>query len=757
MADDLYFRPPNLGPDCSAPRTMRLRERRFAMAYEGRTEPPAYTRLAEEARDIFLAHEDADPSLARALALRHVVEHCEITPEPDTIFLGGENPFFFNLLLPALRADRHSREGQTPPDDSAAALRDAGAYLASCFEGHITPGLDFILPLGITGLRERLTERLDMARTDEEKAFCESALISCESALIYARRYRDEALALAATDDCAVCAYDFRRAAAMLDLVPEAPAETFAEALQSFWLVYILVTLEMGGCEPGGGLGLGRIDQFFLPYYQRDLDAKRLNRDDALELMEAFLLCFRHVDYYTGHQIFTPGSQASLAGVTPSGADAHNDLTELIMEASLRIAMPAPYLSVRLHRHAPERAWMAASNYIAGGLGFPVVNDEVLIPAFVRHGRGLADARDYICSCCYENTIPGRDAFHPNGCYLNLPLLLELALNEGRSLMTGKQLGAATPPASTFATFDDVLAAYFAQFDFVCERLIATVNMSDRSHTAHRRYPLMSVFFDDCIANAKDVCAGGARYNLTGCIVSGLPNLVNSLAAIRDAVFDSGDLAMPDLLSALADNFEGHDDLRRRVLSAPKWANGDDRADDLAPLVTEALYARFRDVVNARGGGRWQVALYSFAANHHLGNVVGASPDGRHAGELLTRNLNPAWGTDRHGPTGVLRSLSRIDFTQFPNGSALDLKFDPSLFASAEGRVKFAGFLKAFVALGVMQMQISMVSTEDLIKARREPSRFPNLMVKVAGYSARFVDIDAIEQEELIRRTSQGL
>ncbi len=764
MADEIYFRPPNQGPDCSAPRTARLRERRFAMAYEGRTEPPVYARLAEEARDIFLAHEDADPSLARALAVRHVVEHCEITPQPDTIFLGGEDPFFFNLLLPALRADRHSREGQTPPDESAANLRDAGAFLASCFEGHITPGLDFILPLGIEGLRARIVERLDMARTEQEKAFCESALLSCESVLIYARRYREKALALAATDDCAVCAHDLRRAAAMLDLVPEAPAETFAEALQSFWLVYILVTLEMGGCNPGGGLGLGRLDQFLLPYYQRDLDSGRLNRDDALELMEAFLLCFRHCDYYTGHQIFTPGSQASLGGVTPSGADAHNDLTELIMEASLRIAMPAPYLSIRLHRHAPERAWMAASNYIAGGLGFPVVNDEVLIPAFLRHGRGLADARDYICSCCYENTIPGRDAFHPNGSYLNLPLLLELALNEGRSLMSDLQLGVSTPPASSFATFDDVLAAYFAQFDYVCDRLIDTVNMSDRSHSAYRRYPLMSVFFDDCIAKAKDVCAGGARYNLTGCIVSGLPNLVNSLAAIRDAVFESGDVPMPDLLAALAANFEGYDDLRRRVLSAPKWANGDDRADDLAPLVTDALYTRFRDVVNARGGGpagspggRWQVALYSFAANHHLGSVVGASADGRHAGELLTRNLNPAWGTDRHGPTGVLRSLSRIDFTQFPNGSALDLKFDPSLFASEEGRVKFAGFLKAFVALGVMQMQISMVSTEDLIEARREPSRFPNLMVKVAGYSARFVDIGAIEQEELIRRTSQGL
>lgn len=731
------------------------------MGYESRTQPPEYARLAAEARDVFLAREPDGPAMARALALRHVVENCEITPEPDTLFAGGENPFFFNLLLPSLQADRHSREGQMAPSEAADRLRAASMYYAACFEGHITPGLEFILGQGIVGLRARVEEELANRRaagtlSADQEDFFQALLVSCQSVLTYAQRYREAALVLAeGTDDDALAA-EMRSVADRLSRVPEHPAQSFAEALQSYWLVYCLVTLEMGGCCPGGGLGLGRLDQFLFPYYRGDIEAGLLTREEALELLELFLLAFRHVDYYTGHQPYTPGSHGSLGGVTPLGLDAHNDLTELIMEASLRIAMPAPYLSLRLHKGAPERAWQAYANYVAGGLGFPVVNDEALIPCFLRHGRALYDARDYICSCCYENTIPGREAFNPNGAYLNLPFILELALNEGRSLMTGETLG--IPPAGdgTFRGFEAVLSAFCEQLHFVANELVALVNAVDVSHCENRRYPLMSLLTEDCIARAKDVCSGGARYNLTGCIVAGLPNVVNSLAAIRELVFVRRELSMDELLAALRRDFAGDDALQRKLLAAPKWGNGDPRVDDLATFVTETLYEEFRHRTNARGG-RWQLALYSFVANHTLGRVVGASADGRPAGTSLTRNLNPTWGTDRHGPTAVLTSLSAIDFTKFPDGTSLDLRFDPALFNTAEGRQMLAGFLKSFVDLGVMQMQVSMVDTQTLLDAREHPERHPNLMVKVAGYSARFVDLSPEEQEEIIGRTAQTL
>ena len=758
--DELYSRAPHLGPNCSTPRSARLRERRFRMGLENRDMPAHYLRLQEEAKNIYVENAIIDPGIARTLALRHIVENCDITLAEDTVFLGGEDPFFFNLMLPALTSDGHARFGRAP-DEASERLRQASVFYAACFEGHITPGLDDIISQGIVGIRNRIEDRLSDFRPESpdsmaQKLFWESASCACDVILDYARRYREAAEALAESTDDAEKATEWQEAAAILRRVPEYPATTLREALQAYWIVYILVTLEMGGCVPGGGLGLGRPDQFLYPYYARDIEEGRLTREEALELMELFLLGFRHVDYYTPHQQFTPGSQASIGGITPAGADASNDLTHLIMEASLRLAMCAPYISLRLHKHAPEDYWQAAANYVAGGLGFAVVNDEVLIPAMLRHGRSLEDARDYICSCCYENTIPGREAFHPNAAYLNLPLVLEFALNQGKSLLTGEQLAPRMPEPEDFSDFPALMAAFAGQLHYVCGELVSLVNYADESHIANRRYPTMSLFMDDCIARGKDVCAGGAHYNMTGCIVAGLPNVVNSLMAIKECVFAQKQMTMSELVAALRADFAGQEQLRLQLLAAPKWGNGDKGVDVLATEVTEMLYSEFKHRTNPRGG-RWQLALYSFVANHGLGAAAGASADGRKAKTLLTRNLNPSWGTDRRGPTGVLNSLSNIDFTKFPNGSTLDLRFDPAPLLTKEGRDKFAGFLKTFVDLGVMTMQVSMVDEETLREAQEQPANYPHLMVKVAGYSARFIDLSSEEQEEIIQRTTQRL
>jgi len=758
--EKLYFRSPNLGPDCSMPRSARLRERRFQMGLEKREIPEHYQRLQEEAKQIYLENAVIDPGIARAKALRHIIDNCDVTLEEDTLLIGGEEPFFFNLLFPALCADGHARFGRTP-DEESDRMRRASLFYAACFEGHITPGLDDILSQGIIGIRKRIEDRLTDFRPEspesrEQKVFWESALLSCDAIMAYTERYRKSAEDKAKSETDPEKAKEWQESADILSRVPEYPATTFREALQSFWIVYILVTMEMGGCMPGGGLGLGRIDQFLYPYYIKDIMDERITKAEALELMEHFLLCFRHVDYYTPHQLYTPGSQASIGGVTAIGTEASNELTYLIMEASLRIAMPAPYISLRLHKSAPERCWQASADYVIGGLGFAIVNDEVLIPAMLKHGRSIEDARDYICSCCYENTIPGREAFHPNASYLNLPYVLEVALNKGKSLLTGEQLAFNTPDPDRFSNFNEVMDSFKQQLHYVCNKLVALVNYADESHIANRRYPMMSLFFDDCIAKGKDVCAGGTRYNLTGCIVAGLPNVVNSLMAIKECVFTKKLMSMSELITAIQADFDGYDQIRRQLISAPKWGNGDPSVDELARIVTDILYSEMRHRTNPRGG-RWQLALYSFVANHGLGSVIGASADGRHARDMLTRNLDPAWGTDRQGPTGVLRSLSNIDFTQFPNGSSLDLRFDPESLQTYEGRVTFVGFLKAFVDLGVMTMQISMVDEETLRNAQKHPENYSNLMVKVAGYSARFVEISAQEQEEIIRRTTQRI
>jgi len=717
-----------------------------------RKEPAQYTELAERVKRVFLENEETDISLARSRAMRVVVENCPIGIADDDLIVGGDEPFFFNLMFPALQSDRYARG-----KDALYTLEDqtfigAACYWGPCFDGHITPGLEMILAFGLCGLEERAREHraLHEAQGCDQMTldWYDAALESIDNIRIYTRRLHEAAIEYAAgTGD-----EEYKQVADILTRVPERPARTFREALQSYWIVYILVTVEMGGCVPGGGLGLGRMDQYLYPYYRRDLDDGEVTRDEALSLMEMFLLNFRHIDYFTPHAICTPGSQTSLGGVTPEGLPAHNELTELIMEASVRIDMPAPYISLRLYKDAPEDWWEMCARYIRRGLGFPVVNDEANIPAFLRHGRSLSDARDYICSCCYENTIPGREAFHPNGSYLNLPKLLEMTLFGGESLL-GKACLPDVPVE--FAGFEEFLSSYLGSVRRILrERILPMVTRIDRFHCESRRYPMMSLFFDECLVRGVDICAGGSRYSLVGIIVSGLPNAVNSLYSLKKAVFEEKVCTLDELRAAVRDNFEGHELLRARLMAYEKWGNAIPEVDTYATDISETLYDAVKDVLNGRGG-RYQLALYSFIANHLLGEKTAALPDGRLSGESLTRNLNPAWGTDRGGPTLILGSLSAIDFTKFPDGSSLDLRFDPAVFEGTNAQ-KFIAFLKGFVDLKVMQMQISMVDRETLLDARKNPERHQNLMVKVAGYSARFVDLTPLEQEELINRTTQS-
>lgn len=317
-----YFQPPHSGPRCSTARSARLRQRRFDMRYLEREEPAEYTALAEAARDMLLATEADDLALARARAMAYLVEHCPLTLEKDAFLVGGEEPFLFNAMLPALNADAYQRSrAELPVDGVMREMLEQSIFTWPCFEGHITPGLEYLLAQGTDGLRRRLLEHCARWKAihpedTTRQRWYEAALLSCDNLERYADRLRQQALRLAEDTGDPDWSTELRAAAAVLVRVPRQPAETLQEALQSYWLAYILVTIEMGGCTPGGGLGLGRPDQYLYPYYRRDIDSGRLTRDQALELIEGWLLNFQHCDYHTWHSLYTVGSQASLGGVT---------------------------------------------------------------------------------------------------------------------------------------------------------------------------------------------------------------------------------------------------------------------------------------------------------------------------------------------------------------------------------------------------------------------------------------------------------
>lgn len=748
---------PNSGPDCSTERSAALRRRRVDMYYENLQEPDEYKTIALKAADILKEHENHSAAIARAKTLSYIVSAAPVESEieKNCIFVGGENPFFYNLMLPALYEDKVSREYNSLFSELEFKRFNMMMVSSPGFAGHITPGCDQILLLGTDGFRMRINELLENLRrtspNDPAVLWYEAALLSLDSVDLYAQRLREACEKhYDKTGDG-----EFKTCAKILEQVPKKPVRTFREALQSYWIIHVLITTEMGGCVPGGGIGMGRPDQYLYPFYSKDIEDGTLTRAQALEYMELFLLNFTHNDYYTGHQIFTPGTQGSLCGITPTGLDAFNELSELIMEASVRINMPAPYISIRLNKKMSKRALRAAANFVSCGLGFPVVNDDVLIPALLKHGRTLADANDYICSCCYENTIPGRESFNPSTYWFNSAVILELLLNNGKSMLSGEDLCGEQQPLE-YKTFDELLAAYIVLMKKVLLENIDACNRADKAMIGNRAYPLMSVFIDDCIASGTDMIDGGARYDLTGIIVAGIPNLVNSLAAVREVVYEQKATDLKTLSEALKDDFSGYDELHRKLLKAPKWGNGDNITGEIAKIVTDELYNAVRTAKNARGG-RYQLALYSFVANNCMGQNTGALPDGRKARQILTRNMNPTWGTDKKGPTAVLRSLSHIDMTQFPNGSALDLRFDPALIAKQEGRDLFGGFLMGMAELGVMQVQLTFADTKTLLDARANPEKYPDLMVKAAGYSARFVDLSNEEKDEIIGRSAQSL
>lgn len=752
MSNTPYYQVPNKGENCSTPRSKALRKRRFDMGYEKPDKPAIYDEIAELAAKTVLDNQDKSPATARALALRAVIERAPVEFCPNSIFLGGENPFFYNLMLDALQNDAYGSACRMLLTDMDKRRSDVFMISQPCFDGHITPGCDLILAQGTSGLRLRVTEHLENARAQGKPQdvilFYEALLLSLDNIEYFAAKIAQKA---AESNDA-----ELIKAGEILTRVPKYPARSYREALQSYWIIHVLITLEMGGCMPGGGIGLGRPDQYLYPYYKNDIDRGELSQPQALEYTELFLLNFRHNDYYTPHQITTPGTHGSLCGITPTGYDATNELSLIFMEASLRIQMPAPYLSIRLNKKMSDASFRAVSNYITGGLGFPIVNDEVLIPAFLRHGRSLYDANDYICSCCYENTIPGRESFNPNSFYLNLAIILEAFLNKGYAIKGNGRVLEEEIDLSAIYTFDEFFNAYLDEMKHVLKDSTEMARRAEAYLMPRRSYPLMSLFMEDCIAKGKDICNGGSRYNLTGIIVSAIPNIVNSLSAIREVIFNNKAADLQQLSIALKNNFEGYDGLRAQLLKAPKWGNGIKEVDDLASVITECLYSVTRREVNPRNG-RYQLALYSFIANVDMGQRMGASPDGRLAGEIITRNLNPSWGSDKNGPIEILRSLSSIDMTKFPNGTALDLRFDPTPFETQEGRDKFTDFLKGMMDLKVMQMQISFVDTQTLITAKAHPEQYPNLMVKVAGYSARFVDLTDIEKDEIIGRSAQTI
>ncbi|HEY3396032.1 MAG TPA: pyruvate formate lyase family protein [Armatimonadota bacterium] len=610
---------------------------------------------------------------------------------------------------------------------------------------HSIRGYERVLSRGFVGLGEEVEQALrDLPLTDPEAPHRRANLLGlrrlCAAAATLGARHAAAARELAAGCADPAQAREWAEIAEICERVPAQPARTFREAVQALWFAHMITVWE----DSVNANGLGRIDQFLWPYLEADLAAGRITRDQAGEVLAALWL-----KLYQTYDV----QQMMIGGQTAAGQDASNPLSYLTLAVTEALGL-VRCLSARLHRGSPRELVARCVDLIAQGGGIPFFfNDEALVPALVSRGIPREDALGYAAIGCIEITLPGQASPHAVSHWINLPKVLELALNDGRDLRDGEQIGPRTGTLAEFGSMAEIRAAYTRQLEYFAELAVYGSNAAESAHRAQYRLPYLSLLTADCVARGLDIIEGGARYNYHSSAAMGIPNVADSLAALELAVFTEHRVTGAEMLQALRENFAGREELagylRHRL---PKYGNDQALPDQYAADLTREyceLLGRYR----TPSGGGFFVHLFTFTLMLEYGKHVGASPDGRRAGEALAYSVSPGQGRDREGFTAVLNSLSRLPHYLAAASSSAILEAHPSLLAGAAGRAAFVDLLITAVAQGVGQLQINVVSAETLREAQQEPERFRSLCVRVSGFSQQFLLLDPAMQEHIIART----
>ena len=626
-------------------------------------------------------------------------------------------------------------------------------------QGHILPDVEYWLRLGIGGLCAQVQEarsRPEM-QTAEKQVFYDASEIVLTAAQTLIERYAELAAAMAVKEADPQRAVELTQIAANCHHLAHDAPETFYQALQAVWFLFVLLQIESNASS----FSPGRFDQYMLPYLLADLQGGRLTQQQAQELLEALWLKFNEIvllrssssaRYFAGFPI---GFNIAVGGLLSDGSDATNLLTYMCLRAQADVGLTQPNLSVRVHAGSPQELLEVAAFVISKGSGMPqIFNDEVIVPGQVNRGLPLEEARNYAVVGCVELSTPGKALGWSDASMFNLTRVLELTLYGGKDPHSGEQIGLATPALDQMVSFAELEAAYAKQLAYFVDLMVRGCNIVDGIHAEVLPSPWLSLFIADCVERGTDVTAGGARYNFSGVQGVQIANVADSLVAIQQAVYDERWLSATKLLDALRSDFAGSEVLRQRLINrVPKYGNDDDRVDRFAATWGDR-YCELVEQYQTIRGGVYQPGFYTVSAHVPMGAHVGATPDGRHAGSpLADGGLSPTAGRDRRGATAVLHSVSKLDLRLASNGTLLNMKFLPSFFEGPEALTKFAQLLRGFCTLHVPHVQFNVVSADTLRQAQANPDEFRSLVVRVAGYSAYFIELDKELQDEIIRRT----
>ncbi len=680
----------------------------------------------------------------------------KVTEEDKRIFNETIKPYWKNRSVFEKWLKRIP-ESVAPLRDNAVIYIDRKAVRGP---GELTVGFDLLLEKGISGIRRAVEER--MTRIDpaaphgyEKRTYLESLLLVCEGITLLAGRYEKEALRLAGEVADPVRAAELTEIARVCGRVPLHPAGSFREALQSMYLYHTCTIMEQNAAS----YNPGRMDQYLYPFYRRDVEAGVLTEEDAQELMDCLFVKFsepclfqdgKTAEFASGYNMF---QNASCGGVDENGQDAVNALSYMMLQAMMDVKLYQPSLSVRYHAGKNPASFLRKiALLVREGTGFPAIhNDEVGIKMLLKKGVTLKEAYNWNPCGCVETNLMGKLRGYTAIADVNLGSMVEFALTNGIFRKTGERLGLETGDPRNFSSFEEFKDAVKAQIARVIE-VIAEANGALESTWNDRPVPAASLTFAECVENATDYQWGGPKYSTgNGVIMDGVADFINSLSAVKQLVFTDRSVSWDELLTALEGNFKGHERTLALCKNAHKYGNDIPETDEIA---TE-MFAFMADEVDRYDTphGKMISGILPVSAHVPLGLAVGALPSGRKAWTTLTDGLSPTGGTDVNGPTAVLKSVSKIPHDMFVSGTLLNMKLDPSFVADDKGLRNLMWLIRSMCDLGIYHVQFNVVSTETLRAAKESPEEYRDLLIRVAGYTAYFVELGEDVQEEIIGRS----
>lgn len=583
--------------------------------------------------------------------------------------------------------------------------------------------------------------------------------ICCDAVIILGERYHEMAVEKAAAETDPKRKAELEQIAKNLEVVPAHKPQTFWQAIQLYWFTHLAVTTEL---NPWDAFSPGRLDQHLNPYYEADVEAGILDDEHALELLECLWVKFYNqpAPVKVGITLkesatYTDFANINTGGVTPEGKNGVNNVSYLILDCMDEMKLVQPNSNVTISKKTPQKFLKRACEISRKGWGQPAFyNTEAQITELINAGKSLEDARRGGSSGCVETGAWGSEAYILTG-YMNIPKIFQLTLFNGFDEYSGKQLGLQLGYAKDFKTFDELWAAFKKQLKHFVDIKIRGNNVIERLYAEEMPAPCLSVVTNDCISNAKDYNAGGARYNTNYIQGVGIGTVTDCVASVKYNIYDEKNFTMEELIDAMEHDFEGYDYIYSLVHDkTPKYGNDDDYADDLM----REIFDLYHDTIVGRPnmkGGKYGIDMLPTTCHVYFGDVILATPNGRKAHKPVSEGISPEKSADTNGPTAVIKSCAKMDHLATA-GTLLNQKFTPNVVAGEAGLNNMASLVRSYFAMDGHHIQFNVVDRQTLIEAQKHPEDYKDLIVRVAGYSDFFRNLDKPLQDEIIERTEQS-